>query len=156
MIHEDGRLMLTDFGFATAFQTGKLLHTACGSPNYAAPEIIFDTFGYDGFAADVWSLGVVLYGMLCGCLPYDDDHHRRLQASEHQRQNPGTMIAEDETPPMNVRCLYNYIVSSPLQFPASCGHIDILAVDLLRCMLQPDPIKRITISEIWQHPWLNN
>lgn len=147
--------MLTDFGFATSFQNGQLLHTACGSPNYAAPEIIFDAMGYDGCAADVWSLGVVLYGMLCGCLPYDDDQHRRLQLAEHQKTHGVTVEEDSETPPINVRCLYNYIVSSPLQFPINCGSVDILAVDLLRSMLQPDPIKRITIAEIWKHPWLN-
>ena len=48
------------------------MKTACGSPNYAAPEIISGR-SYGGVEVDVWSMGVILYAMVCGTLPFDDD-----------------------------------------------------------------------------------
>ena len=96
---------------------------------------------------------MVLYGMLCGCLPFDDEHHRRLQRAEYMRNHPESSldVADPDTMPVNVKTLYGYITSTPLQFPVK---IDILAVDLLRGILNPDPIRRLTIQEIWRHPWV--
>ena len=70
-------IKIIDFGFATMTPPGQLLSTFCGSPAYAAPEMI-TAQRYMGPAADVWSMGVILYALLAGYLPIDDDNPARL------------------------------------------------------------------------------
>lgn len=70
------RVKLADFGFAR-WVASSLTETSCGSPHYAAPEIIRG-HPYDGKAADIWSLGVILYALLAGYLPFDDPSIRNL------------------------------------------------------------------------------
>jgi serine/threonine protein kinase len=64
---------LADFGLSTYLQDGELLKTSCGSPNYAAPDIVSGKF-YVGPEVDIWSAGVILYAMLTGKLPFTDEH----------------------------------------------------------------------------------
>ncbi|KQK23877.2 CBL-interacting protein kinase 9 isoform X1 [Brachypodium distachyon] len=69
-----GSLKVSDFGlsaFAPQTKEDGLLHTACGTPNYVAPEVLNDK-GYDGMAADVWSCGIILFVLMAGYLPFDD------------------------------------------------------------------------------------
>ncbi|XP_057810473.1 CBL-interacting serine/threonine-protein kinase 25-like [Salvia miltiorrhiza] len=76
LLGADGRLKISDFGLSALYDNsgadgGGLLHTRCGTPAYAAPEVL-RTKGYDGTKADIWSCGVVLYVLLAGFLPFDD------------------------------------------------------------------------------------
>lgn len=70
LLQHGDRLKLADFGFSSKITDGESLMTSCGSPNYAAPEVI-DGKAYDGVVADVWSCGVILYAMLTGSLPFE-------------------------------------------------------------------------------------
>lgn len=103
-------------------QDGDFLKTSCGSPNYAAPEVISGKL-YAGPEIDIWSCGVILYVMLCGRLPFDDDYIPTL----FKKINGGI-----------------YHLPSWLSPDAKY---------LLSQMLIVDPVKRITISEIRQLPW---
>ena len=64
---EDGYCILIDLGFAK--EVTDKTYTFCGTPLYLAPEIIIDK-GYEGFFVDVWSLGVMLFAILCGTVPF--------------------------------------------------------------------------------------
>lgn len=76
LIHSNSCVKLTDFGFSRRLDKLKKPNsckTFCGSTAYAAPEIL-KGIPYDPKLYDMWSLGCVLYIMLCGCMPYDDDN----------------------------------------------------------------------------------
>ena len=64
-------IKLVDFGLSNTYKTGELLKTACGSPCYAAPEMIAGK-KYHGTNVDVWSCGVILFALVCGYLPFED------------------------------------------------------------------------------------
>lgn len=64
---------IADFGLSNMMADGEFLRTSCGSPNYAAPEVISGKL-YAGPEIDVWSCGVILYALVCGVLPFDDDY----------------------------------------------------------------------------------
>jgi len=113
------------------FRRGDLMATSCGSPCYAAPELVVSDGIYTGRKVDVWSCGVILYAMLAGYLPFDDD--------------PANPDGD------NINLLYKYIVSAPLVFPE---HVTPHARDLLRRILVPDPRHRADLFEVARHSWL--
>lgn len=71
LLSRSGSIKVADFGLANVVRDGEFLKTSCGSPNFAAPEIILGDV-YVGPEVDVWSAGVILYALLCGSLPFDD------------------------------------------------------------------------------------
>jgi serine/threonine-protein kinase HSL1 (negative regulator of Swe1 kinase) len=118
---------LVDFGMAALQPVGKKLTTPCGSPHYAAPEVI-KTTSYDGAKADVWSCGVILFVLLTGTPPFNysgEDRHlgdlfRDIQAAK-------------------------YVTPDKLSLEAQ---------DLIRKILVADPRRRIGLDDIWHHPFL--
>ena len=72
LLDKDHNIKLIDFGLANSTKDSVALGTACGSPNYAAPEVISGQ-SYSGQEVDIWSCGVILYAMICGSLPFDDE-----------------------------------------------------------------------------------
>ncbi|KAI1334217.1 hypothetical protein F5Y15DRAFT_296706 [Xylariaceae sp. FL0016] len=139
---EDEELNLSDRDFvkrsgldktkANGSRRGDLMQTSCGSPCYAAPELVVSDSLYTGRKVDVWSCGVILYAMLAGYLPFDDDP-----------ANP-----EGD----NINLLYKYIVNTPLTFPE---YVTPHARDLLRRILVPSPRKRADLFEVARHSWLS-
>lgn len=133
LLDKHRNVIITDFGFANRFEhrSDDLMQTSCGSPCYAAPELVISDGLYVGSAVDIWSCGVILYAMLAGYLPFDDD--------------PANPDGD------NINLLYKYIVNTPLSFPE---YISAEARDLLSMMLVPDPVRRADLPSIMAHPWL--
>lgn len=117
LLDEDNNIKLIDFGLANSMRDGASLSTACGSPNYAAPEVISGT-AYGGQEVDIWSCGVILYAMVYGNLPFQDESLAVL----FQKIKDGRYF------------LHNF------------GSRELR--DLINRMLQPNPVKRIKLKEI--------
>lgn len=134
LLDRQRNVIITDFGFANRFEhrADDLMQTSCGSPCYAAPELVISEGLYVGSAVDIWSCGVILYAMLAGYLPFDDD--------------PANPDGD------NINLLYKYIVNTPLSFP---DYVSAEARDLLSMMLVPDPTRRADLRSIMAHPWLS-
>ena len=77
LLTKDKILKIIDFGLCHDFDGENLLTTKCGSPSYAAPEIL-KGYPYDGFITDIWCCGIILYAMLCGYLPFDGDNNQEI------------------------------------------------------------------------------
>ncbi|EPQ55692.1 Pkinase-domain-containing protein [Gloeophyllum trabeum ATCC 11539] len=133
LLDRNRNVIITDFGFANRFEhrADDLMQTSCGSPCYAAPELVISEGLYVGSAVDIWSCGVILYAMLAGYLPFDDD--------------------PDNPDGDNINLLYKYIVTTTLTFPP---HISPEARDLLSLMLVADPARRADLPTIMCHQWL--
>merc|ERR1719321_1905409 len=122
LLDADNNIKIADFGLSNVTRDGEFLRTSCGSPNYAAPEVISGHL-YAGPEVDVWSCGVILYALLCGSLPFDDE---------------------------NIPNLFKKIKNGVYNIP---NYLSAQARDLIWRMLVVDPLKRITIPEIRRHHW---
>ena len=79
MISDDQTIKIIDFGLGRYYGENQKLGTSCGSPCYAAPEMVSGN-KYVPAQVDIWSSGIILYGMLCGCLPFEDSNYKTLYA----------------------------------------------------------------------------
>lgn len=122
LLDHNRNIKIADFGLSNYMTDGDLLSTSCGSPNYAAPELISNKL-YVGPEVDLWSCGIILYAMLSGTLPFDDQH---------------------------VPTLFKKIKSGHYMVPYS---MEKSAADLISSMLQVDPVKRADVKKIVGHSW---
>ncbi|KAG0260856.1 hypothetical protein BG011_001566 [Mortierella polycephala] len=113
---------IADFGMASLQKTGRLLETSCGSPHYASPEVVTG-LKYDGSSSDIWSCGIILYALLTGHLPFDDE---------------------------NIRQLLGKVKAGKFYMPTD---ISMGARDLISRMLTVNPKRRITMQGVMTHPW---
>ena len=123
--NKKNNITMIDFGLSNFCYKHKLLKSSCGSPCYASPEMIKGE-PYNGMISDIWSCGIVLYCMLVGCLPFDDDE---------------------------LQSLYNKILKGDFVLPS---FLSSEAIDLIKQMLIVDASKRITISQIKKHKWMRD
>lgn len=122
LVDGDKNIKIADFGMANMMSETSLLETSCGSPHYASPEVAKGE-KYHGTEADVWSVGVILFALVCGRLPFDDEDIGRLLYKVRQAQ---------------------------YQIP---DFLDADLRDLISQMLQINTSKRITIKQIKAHKW---
>jgi len=123
LLDDKNNIKVADFGMASLQPQGSMLETSCGSPHYACPEVIRGE-KYDGTRADVWSCGVILYALLVGALPFDDDNLRQL-----------------------LEKVKRGVFHIPHFVPPECQN-------LLRGMIEVSPDKRLTLKEVNRHPWV--
>ena len=127
LLDSNKNIKVADFGMAAWQKSNSngMLRTACGSPHYAAPEVVAGT-PYNGSVSDIWSCGIILFALLAGRLPFDDDDLATLLEK--------VKIAKFEIP----------------------SHIDRQAKHLISRMLEKDVQKRITMPEILVHPFFTS
>eukprot|EP01114_Cavostelium_apophysatum_P017156 TRINITY_DN5030_c0_g1_i1.p1 TRINITY_DN5030_c0_g1~~TRINITY_DN5030_c0_g1_i1.p1 ORF type:complete len:361 (-),score=54.56 TRINITY_DN5030_c0_g1_i1:128-1210(-) len=130
LIDPEGHIVVIDLGLCAFIEEGKPCRDWCGSDNYLAPEIVRRT-PYNGFKADVFSTGVVLFALLFGVFPF-----------ENLRVNGASLDPHRALRRLQVR------FPTDVQAPQS-------AKDLLTRMLEDDPETRITIDEVLKHEWMN-
>ncbi|KAH7388609.1 serine/threonine protein kinase-like protein Kin1 [Pyrenochaeta sp. MPI-SDFR-AT-0127] len=123
LISKTGDIKIIDFGLSNLFSPRNQLKTFCGSLYFAAPELL-QAKQYTGPEVDVWSFGIVLYVLVCGKVPFDDQSMPQLHAKIKKGH-----------------------VDYPPWLSAECRN-------LIHKMLQTDPTQRLTLSEIMSHPWL--
>lgn len=124
LLDADMNIKIADFGFSNEFVPGNKLDTFCGSPPYAAPEL-FQGKKYDGPEVDVWSLGVILYTLVSGSLPFDGQNLKELRERV-------------------LRGKYRI----PFYMSTDCEN-------LLKKFLVLNPTKRVCLENIMKDKWMN-
>ncbi|KAL8657226.1 MAG: hypothetical protein Q9226_002121 [Calogaya cf. arnoldii] len=124
LLDADLNVKIADFGLSNIMTDGNFLKTSCGSPNYAAPEVISGKL-YAGPEVDVWSCGVILYVLLVGRLPFDDEF---------------------------IPALFKKIAAGAYNVP---NYLSQGAKTIISRMLRVNPVQRITVQEIRQDEWFN-
>mmetsp|Transcript_183330 Transcript_183330/g.581372 ORF Transcript_183330/g.581372 Transcript_183330/m.581372 type:complete len:466 (+) Transcript_183330:103-1500(+) len=122
LLDEHQCIKIVDFGLSNLFRDGQRLSTACGSPCYAPPEMVAGQ-QYVPQMCDLWSSGVILFALVCGYLPFEDQ---------------------------NTAALYKKILAADYTLP---NFISDAVKDLIAGLLTVDPQKRATVNSVRAHPW---
>ena len=122
LLDKDKKIKIIDFGLSNYFDGVQKLETPCGSPCYASPEMVGGN-KYNGFFIDVWATGIILFAMLCGYLPFEDENNDML---------------------------FKQILEGKIDYP---DYLSDLSKDLLNKIIETNPDKRIKIEEIKKHPF---
>jgi len=130
LLDKDNNVKLADFNLATRFQPNELFTHRCGSEEYTAPEIVTRK-AYDPQKTDIWALGIILFAIVVGHLPFYHKDGERIQSMYHR-------IA-----------MVNY------KFPPGV-EVDKDAKNLIGSILKYTPQSRATLDQILEHPWLKN
>ena len=120
LLSKNDLLKVIDFGLSNYREENKLLFTPCGSPCYASPEMVSGQ-RYDGCMIDIWSTGIILFAMVCGYLPFEDNDND---------------------------ILFGKILKCKIHYPKSMGA---LTLDLMKKIIVPEPKQRITLEQIKLH-----
>ena len=120
LLNKNNVIKIIDFGLSNFYDGQHNLVTPCGSPCYASPEMVSGN-DYNGFNIDIWAIGIILFAMICGYLPFEDPENDKL---------------------------FDQILKAELDFPS---HVSDLCKDLIKKILVTDPNKRITINKIKEH-----
>ncbi|KAK4878358.1 hypothetical protein RN001_010864 [Aquatica leii] len=129
LLTESGRVQIADLGVCNEFDgSDAYLSSTVGTPAFMPPEALREgrTGGFSGKAADIWSMGITLYSLVYGHVPFNDE---------------------------NIISLYTRIKNHPLEFPSS-PYISSALKDVISRMLVKDPKQRITLPEIKAHSWI--
>ncbi|PVF97966.1 Pkinase-domain-containing protein [Serendipita vermifera] len=124
LLDDHCNVKLSDFGFTREYDRGSLLETYCGTAGYASPEMISGQ-KYLGQEADIWSLGVILYALLTGTMPFDDDDEEAIKRK--------VLAGEYEDP--------EWLSPEPRE--------------LIKSILIVDPLKRPSLQQILSNPWFS-
>ena len=139
LVSHTENIKIIDFGLSNVYDPSNHLATACGS-YFPAPELL-DAKVYTGPEVDVWSFGAVLYVLVCGKVPFDDQNMPAL----HAKIEWGVV----EYP--------NWLSAGTFRAPMSISGIDLIRVEckhLLSCMLMTNSSTRATLTEVMNHPWM--
>lgn len=123
LLDEDSSIKIADFGFSNMYFEDQLMSTFAGTVAYAPPEIILNE-RYPGPPADIWCLGVIIYTILVGKMPFQDD---------------------------NEAILFQKIINAEYELP---DHLSDEAKSLITGILKKNPEERLTLQQIWNHPWM--
>jgi len=146
LLTKEGVVKVIDFGLSHIYhklENGQFdrrvpLKEMCGSKSYAAPEVLSGV-GYDGFLADVWSLGVCLFAMLSGFFPLDE--------ASNNDWRYGKLVEQQAKGRSTTKSVYAW-------YKRSCAHLSPPVIQLLDGMLACNPAQRMSMEAVLAHPWL--
>ena len=142
LLTKNKKIKIIDFGLSNYFGGDTSpLQTPCGSPSYASPEIIRGEL-YNGFRIDIWASGIILFAMLCGYLPFDEEEEENEDIKCFSQDGKKEEKSEDN------EILFQKILEGKIDYP---DYLSDIAVDLIKKMLVVEPEDRIKIKDIKKH-----